>query len=357
MNLGNYIKWLKHYSKRKRISNEDFVDALISPLVIAEDIVDKEGKPFYLDKSRVSNLLNHKDDVPEALRKAASKNGIASKISDAFLYFYNDQIDTSKEEELMNDFVGYLRNDSISNKEKESIYSCEPCTLLLNLFLSSIKKNNKAPSSENFIVWQRGNNYIKIVQGDIFKKSFDKRNKNNRIIVIPVNSTFETRLTDNIEGDVNPLVSRETIHGEFLNRLYIKGLSSLEIQKRIYTNLDKNGIKSNNSDYPIGTIATLQFDNAVFFLLVVSKFDKNNVARSNIKDIEKAIEQFAKYYDEKGQGYDVYIPLIGTGLSRAYLSNQKSYDIIKNTLLRNKDNLQGKINIVILPEMIEEIQF
>ena len=91
-------------------------------------------------------------------------------------------------------------------------------------------------------------------------------------------------------------------------------------------------------------------------MLAVSEFDKKNIARSTKKDIKSAVEALAEYYDEKGQGYDVFIPLIGTGLSRAYLSDQESYTIIKNTLLNNKDKLQGKINIVILPEVIDEIQ-
>lgn len=356
MNLGNYIKWLKPYCKRKRISDEEFVNELISPLVCAENILDKEGKDLYLDKSRVSNILNHKDDVPEALRKAAIKKGIENKISDDFKYFYKNQIATSRDKELLDEFTSYIKNDSISDKEKKAILSDDPCTLLLKLFLSTIKEDNKAASPENMIVWRRGKSYIKIAEGDLFKKGFDKRNKNNRIVVIPVNTSFETRLTADIEKEVNPLVSRETIHGEFLNRLYIKQLSPAQISKRIRMNLEKNYAIQKDSNYPIGTIATLKFDNTLFFLVAVSKFDKKNVARSTKKDIEVAVEKLAQYYDEKGQGYDIFIPLMGTGLSRANLENQESYDIIKNTLLNNKDKLQGKINIVILPDVIDEIQ-
>jgi len=100
----------------------------------------------------------------------------------------------------------------------------------------------------------------------------------------------------------------------------------------------------------------LKFDNTLFFLLAVSEFDQKNMAQSTKEDIKSAVEALAEYYDEKGQGYDVFIPLIGTGMSRANISNQESYDIIKNTLLNNKDKLQGKINIVILPTVIDEIQ-
>ena len=71
--------------------------------------------------------------------------------------------------------------------------------------------------------------------------------------------------------------------------------------------------------------------------------------------IKKAIGGLIDYYDSKGQGYEIYIPLMGTGLSRAFLSNQESYDLIKNALLSSKEKLQGKIHIVIKPELIDEL--
>ncbi len=91
-------------------------------------------------------------------------------------------------------------------------------------------------------------------------------------------------------------------------------------------------------------------------MLAISKFSAKNKAQSSKKDILIAISKLLEYYDDKGQGYDLYIPLMGTGMSRAYLSYQESYDIIKNTLLNNHNKLQGKINIIILPEVIDEIE-
>jgi len=240
LNIGNYIKWLKPYCKRKRISNELFVEYLLAPIVMGENIENKEGGLLYLDKSRVSNLLLHKDDVPEALREVLENDGVEEKMQERFSKFYIQYIDTSRDDELHLEFSNLIKNDSISEKEKKYILTDDTCTMLLRLFLSTLKQNNKAAAPENLIVWQRGSNYIKVVAGDLFKKGFDARNKNKRIVIIPVNTTFETRLTDDIEKETQPLVSSETIHGKFLNRLYIKELSPAEISKRIDTNLKKN---------------------------------------------------------------------------------------------------------------------
>ena len=46
----------------------------------------------------------------------------------------------------------------------------------------------------------------------------------------------------------------------------------------------------------------------------------------------------------------MYIPLLGTGRSRANLSFQDSFDLIINTFMKHKQLLQGEITIVIHPK-------
>lgn len=354
MNLGDYIAALKPFLKRRRMPDVEFVNYMLQPLVDAASIKDKYKNDLDLDKYRVSRIIHHKDDVPEALRRPLDMDGLDSRLSDGFLYFYETYIDTSKETLLTEKLTRTVHEDStFSVAEKEYILSGNNIsTLLLRLFLCAIKQNNKFNSSDD-VIWARGTSYIKFVRGDIFRYGFDKRNKKNRIVVIPVNTTFETRLSDDIEFHRLPLVSRESIHGSFLNRLYLLQLTPKDISDRITANLRINGYSSEDNapgDFPIGTIAALQFDNVIFYLLAVSIFDENNVARSDKDKVSAAVDCLAEYYDNKGLGYDMYVPLIGTGLSRAYMSNQESFNVIKDSLLKNKDKLQGKINIVVLPE-------
>ena len=61
------------------------------------------------------------------------------------------------------------------------------------------------------------------------------------------------------------------------------------------------------------------------------------------------------YYDRCGQGDPMAIPLLGTGMSRAYLSYQDSFDLIRETILANKQLIQGKVFIVATPEAYEQI--
>jgi len=135
-----------------------------------------------------------------------------------------------------------------------------------------------------------------------------------RIVVIPVNTSFDTHLSTKAEKEPCPLVSKQTIHGGLLYRLSVKGLKKEELNRRIRENLMVNKLISDTEEevnMPIGTIATLDVDNSILYLLAISKFDENNNARSSKNDIQKAIQKMIEHYNCKGQGYELFLPLMG----------------------------------------------
>ena len=67
----------------------------------------------------------------------------------------------------------------------------------------------------------------------------------------------------------------------------------------------------------------------MFWLLAVSKIDESYNARLTNQDVRIALESLVSFYDREGQGYTIYLPLIGTGMSRAGLDNDDSYNMIK----------------------------
>lgn len=78
--LADFIRLLKRYAKNKKISDVDFFNGIISPFVIAGHVHNKKnGEEFYKDKSRVSEIMNNKVDVPQELREALSIYGIEEK--------------------------------------------------------------------------------------------------------------------------------------------------------------------------------------------------------------------------------------------------------------------------------------
>lgn len=81
----------------------------------------------------------------------------------------------------------------------------------------------------------------------------------------------------------------------------------------------------------------------------MAEFDCRNKASSDPQHVRKAIESLLCVYDERGQGLDMYLPLLGTGMSRAQLSHVDSYKLIESTIRENADRVHGKVTLMVLP--------
>ena len=331
MNFGQFIKEVRRVLIDSTISNVDLVNAVIENEV----------------------------DVPSILREAMQIVGIEKGIIGNFEYFVEDYIDQYQ----IKDFIKRLsvqidQDEQISKEERKKIleHSNEPHEFLALLYIAVIKTNNKENRKKDEYLYSNGKNYVKVIAGDIFKYGFSSRNKIKRIIVIPVDTTFDTHLSTNIEKEMYPRVSIDTLHGEWLLRLKKRQNDMKDIESRIRENLKLQQIDLDaKSNAPIGTIALIEEDNTTFYLLAISRFDDFNNAQSNLNDIKEALKMLLEFYNRKGQGYPLYMPLIGTGMSRAGLSYQVSYNLIKECALNMIKTKQGKINIVLLPEVMNYI--
>ena len=90
--------------------------------------------------------------------------------------------------------------------------------------------------------------------------------------------------------------------------------------------------------------------------MALSEFDENNKAQSDISHIKKSVNTVIDFYDTEGQGFDIFIPLVGTGRTRAVLSLQESYDLIKEILLKRKNEIFGRVHIVIHPDQADQVK-
>ena len=76
MNLAGYVKCLKRHALNKKISDEEFFNAVLKLYIEAGEIDNKNADEIYFDKSRTSLILNRHEDVPGALRKALNSANI-----------------------------------------------------------------------------------------------------------------------------------------------------------------------------------------------------------------------------------------------------------------------------------------
>ena len=365
MNYGQFLRKLKLYCINRSINNETLVNEPIA-IIIDKARIKKEkgtskGDPLYYEATEASRIINNHLELSNKIREALELYGMEESIIEDFDVFYEDYINKNKVQDMIEDYLSTIRNDSsFQEHELADIEGTteKPSLFMARILIHSLKEPNYISSIENTSIWFNGKQSVSAIKGDLYTYALGKRTKKKRIVVIPVNTSFDTHVTTKLEDEPNPLVSGNTIHGNILIRLFKKGLSEEQISERIRNDLFRNGLISDinqNISLAIGTIATLDFEKTAFFFLAVSTFDENNNAHSFKEDIKTAVEKMVCYYNRKGQGYDLYLPLIGTGMSRANLSYQESYDLIVATLLENKDKISGRISIVIQPEVMKMI--
>ena len=90
--------------------------------------------------------------------------------------------------------------------------------------------------------------------------------------------------------------------------------------------------------------------------MAMAEFDDFNNARSSSNDIDSAITSLLNMYDRFGLGYDLYLPLMGTGLSRAGLSMQEAYDLLIGSLRKNSNRIHGQVHLILRPADRDEIK-
>ncbi len=209
-------------------------------------------------------------------------------------------------------------------------------------------------------IWKKGNRKIKITYGDLLKRAFPYRKSSKKIVVIPVNTTFDMIVDEDIEKVCKPLVSPKTIHGQWVKTMISRGETVENINQRVSDyfalcnksptkTLSENEKHRGNLDcYEKGTIAVLNGENnVIYFLLALSEFDKDNKAHTTKNDLIDCIKKLIEFYDSHGQGFKLYLPVMGTGLSRTDLTHDEALNIIVNMFELHSDQINGKINIII----------
>lgn len=350
MNTGELLRLLKPYLNYAKYNDEKFLNEILKCIVKTGNVLMRNGEPFYFDKSYTSKIINNHACIPPAILETAIDKNLLCEIFHEFTLFYESRIKQVKAEELRVDLINALDTDTaFTTSEKDELLSISDNKLFLfTLLMKTLFIKNDTAITSGTVIWKKGNSYIQAVYGDIFKYAFSDRRKRKTIVVIPVNTRFDTHLSTKLENTVYPMISSETVHGEWLLRLEKQKGRIDDMHERIQSDLRCRGFACNDDgEYPIGTLAVVDIGNTCFYLLAISSFDKYNHAKSRPEFIEQAVTSLLDFYDINGQGYELYLPLLGTGRSRAGMSFQESFDLIKKEALHRTGAFHGKITIVI----------
>lgn len=151
--------------------------------------------------------------------------------------------------------------------------------LILAILWTCIFKRTKT-------IWESPSGKIKVCYSDIMKDGFGKRNKEEKLFVIPVNSCFDTIVDEDISTCSKPLVSPNSLHGRWIKTMVNKGFTIEEIDNKIHNCLEMQNLvpKSIIADedkergkrevYELGTVAMIRGNNnSTFLLLAISEYE------------------------------------------------------------------------------------
>lgn len=225
--------------------------------------------------------------------------------------------------------------------EKISVIFGIPILSLLTAIVTTVlckKKTN----------WRRGKASINLQYGDLIKVGFSKKS-GRRIIVISVNTHFDTIVSDK-------LIAESSIHGQWINEFCKNNETQSSLNNRIQVAIKEQKIQplrenqskaGNKTAYPRGSIVMLKQGDTLFFLLALSEFDEDQNAQCNREQLLDNIRGLVDFYDKNGQGYPIYIPLLGTELSRVNITEQESLQLLTDMLRLYREKLHGEVNIVV----------
>ena len=171
---------------------------------------------------------------------------IEDSLEEEFEYFINDYLDENKIPTALNTISNIIQSDmSIREETKSKMNGMknDKVYYLTRTFIEAIKIDNRAITKKN-VIWQKGNNSVEVIGGDIFKFGFgNRRTKKKNIVCIPVNTTFETKITTQTEYEPKPLVSENTLHRKWLRRWRESGKTIKELDIRIDENIRLQRLK------------------------------------------------------------------------------------------------------------------
>lgn len=270
MNLSTLVRKIKKYASNPNISDEQFLNDFLLAYINAENIKNRNGDSFFFDKERTSLLLNQKIDVPNALRNQLNKMGVQEKTESNMVEFVEDYYDSDS----LFDLYSFLNKTSNTKNiaHKDTVTIATVAHLLTKLLLQSLSEANTISESYETI-WKNGNNTIDVIKDDILRFGFSNRKKHKNIIVIPVNSNFDTLLSNISEDSYNPLISENTLHGQWLIKMQKSIKNMQELNARIKESLRNLGYSpksiditrtGNPENYEIGTISIIENNNAIY---------------------------------------------------------------------------------------------
>ena len=199
---------------------------------------------------------------------------------------------------------------------------------------------------------------LKINGNDVHVKTGDLFEQNGHLKLIPFNEHFDTKVDDVI-------ISATSLNGIYINRFFegaekelARRIASDSRLKRVVTVVETPHKGRSRMTYPLGTI----HKEDDFLLLAFSKFNQDNEAYLDNKDLWECLINMWREIGITHAGKSIDMPLVGSGITRLENINIHEQELLELILMSLKvsglrTNWNVSINIIIRPDNAKHINF
>ena len=210
--------------------------------------------------------------------------------------------------------------------------------------------------SSHRLLAKHGKNKIYVEYGDVLALKTEP-GANKPVVLIGVNSAFDY-LVDNSLNVSNPVIAETTLHGKWIEKLTQNEPHLLaNIQSEIDAAINTAGLepirvlkkkRGNQNTYPLGSFIFLERDEVGYLLYAFTEFNaRNNIIEQVTSKYHYLIGDALVEAINRCQGRDVYIPLLGAGLSGYSNSKRDAFRAITEALITRRSSLRSSVHVVV----------
>jgi hypothetical protein len=195
---------------------------------------------------------------------------------------------------------------------------------------------------------------VVLVRGDLFAQK-------DASLVVGFTDTFD------VETRESRVISRESVQGQLVDRLYGGDTAALDRELRRGLRavpalaMESRSAKARGKllRYPVGTVIPVPLEGRLVYAAAYSRLDNDLVARSSREDLAATLDRVWESAARYGRMLPIAVPLLGSGLARiTELRQEQLLCMIVESFLRGcrrHSTVSPQLRIVLRPEDLERI--
>lgn len=135
--------------------------------------------------------------------------------------------------------------------------------------------------------------------------------KADAAIVIPTNTTFDTKMDDEF-------ISVNSVQGQFQEKFFKNNLTALDrlleegLKEKEYVQLERKASK--NKQYPLGTVSSITYMGKHYYFVAIADINEHGkTVKTKFENIQIALEGLWGHLESKGHIENLAMPILGTG--------------------------------------------